>query len=235
LAKVLIIEDDIVLGDALSVWLNTEGHRVERTANGADGLQLLLQSGFDLALVDWQLPDMEGPDICKRYRLKGGKTPILMMTKKDQIDDKETGLDSGADDYLPKPFEIRELGARVRALLRRSTGLFDASLNRGQVSLNYGLYQITIRGKCIQLVPREFEVFEFLLRNAGQYVPSDKIIAHVWDSEADVGNEALRSCILRLRRKIDGDPDQEPVIQSRKSMGYMVSAAYALDQANVDA
>jgi len=228
LAKVLIIEDDDVLSSALLSWFEAQGHRCENSTSGADGLQLLLCSGFDLALVDWQLPELSGPELCKQYRQRGGKTPILMMTQKSEVSEKEEGLDSGADDYLPKPFDMRELGARVRALLRRSTALFDSSLNVGKISLNYGRCEVTIDGKRIQLVPREFDVLEFLLRHAGTYISSDKLIAHVWDSDVAVTTEALRVCILRLRKKIE-EAEKPQVVESTKGLGYRISAAYLSD------
>ncbi len=225
-AKVLIIEDDEVLSAALLSWLEAQGHRGECSANGADGLQLLQCSGFDLALVDWQLPELSGPEVCEQYRRKGGKTPILMMTQKSHIADKELGLDSGADDYLPKPFDMRELAARVRALLRRSTGLFDSNMQTGQIALDYGRCDVTIRGRRIQLVPREFEVLEFLLRHAGTYIASERLISHIWDSDSSVTNEALRVCILRIRKKIETE-DALPILESTKGLEYRISSAYS--------
>ncbi len=222
MSKVLIIEDDMTLAATLTEWFNSQGYRAESSPSGADGLHLLLYSGFDLALIDWQLPEMSGPEICKRYRQQGGKIPILMMTRKAQTIDKAQGLDAGADDYLPKPFDMLELAARVRALLRRSTGLFESSSNTGPISLDYNKCQVTIRGKQIQLVPREFDVLEFLVRHADSYISSEKLISHVWDSSADVTNEALRVCILRLRRKIE-DPSLPPILESTKGLGYKIS------------
>lgn len=226
MAKVLVIEDDVILADELREWLQTEGHRAETTGDGADGLQLLLCSGFDLAIVDWQLPGLSGPELCQQYRQRGGKTPILMMTQKSKIEDKATGLDAGADDYLPKPFDIRELAARVRALLRRSAGFFDATMQAGQIALDYGRSEVSILGRKVQLVPREFEVLEFLLRHPGTYVSSDKLIAHVWNSNAAVTTEALRVCVMRLRKKLE-TPHQPPILESSKGLGYRISAAYA--------
>ncbi|MBX9694128.1 MAG: response regulator transcription factor [Cyanobacteria bacterium] len=219
MAKVLIIEDDLTLATSLTEWFNSEGYRAETIPNGADGLQLLICSGYDLAVIDWQLPEISGPEICRRYRQQGGKIPILMMTRKAQTMDKAQGLDAGADDYLAKPFEIMELAARVRALLRRSTGLFDASSITGPISLDFNKCQVTIRGKKIQLVPREFDVLEFLVRHADSYISSEKLFAHVWESSAEVTNEAMRMCIVRLRKKIE-DPELSPVIESVKGLGY---------------
>lgn len=224
-AKVLVIEDDLSLAAALNEFLQSEGHRVEIVHNGSDGLDLLKFSGFDLALIDWQLPGMQGPDICNEYRQYGGKTPILMLTQKARIEDKETGLDKGADDYLPKPFEIRELGARVRALLRRSSAFNTAALEKGKLSLDYGRQSVVIEGRLIQLMAREFAVVEFLLRNSQAYVSSDRLILHVWESDTEVGNEALRVCINRIRKKVDQE-GKPSLIASAKGQGYKIADDY---------
>jgi DNA-binding response OmpR family regulator len=224
-AKVLIIEDDIGLAAALSEFLESEGHRAEVFYNGQEGLDTLKFSGFDLALIDWQLPGMCGPDICREYRKYGGKTPILMLTQKSKIDDKEQGLDAGADDYLPKPFEIRELGARVRALLRRSAAYHSSSLDTGKISLDYGRQTVTVEDRTVQLMAREFSVLEFLLRHRNNFVPSDRLITHVWESDTEVGNEALRVCINRIRKKVDVE-GRTSVINSSKGQGYRISEEY---------
>ncbi len=225
MAKVLVIEDDPGLAAALSEFLQSEGHRAEVTHNGSDGLDILKFSGFDLALIDWQLPGMNGPEICLEYRRYGGKTPILMLTQKSKTEDKEHGLDSGADDYLPKPFEIRELAARVRALLRRSAAFHSSSLDKGKISLDYGSQSVIVEGRSIQLMAREFAVLEFLLRNGNSFITSDRLIMHVWESDAEVGNEALRVCINRLRKKIDQD-GRKSVINSVKGQGYRIDEEY---------
>lgn len=225
MAKVLVIEDDLALAAALREFLSGEGHRPEVSHNGADGLDILKFSGFDLALIDWQLPGLNGPDICREYRNFGGKTPILMLTQKAKIEDKEYGLDAGADDYLPKPFEIRELAARVRALLRRSAVFNSSSLDKGKISLEYGTQSVILEGTAIRLMAREFAVLEFLLRNGNSFVSADRIIMHVWESDAEVGNEALRVCINRLRKKIDGD-GRPSVINSVKGQGYRIDPEY---------
>ncbi len=228
LAKILVIEDDLVLADSLSDWLENNGHQSEVCHDGTDGLLFLQQRGFDLAIVDWQLPGLSGPSICKHYRQSGGKTPILMLTEKSSIDEKEEGLDSGADDYLSKPFEVRELAARVRALLRRSAGLFESNQTIGKIKLDTALCRVTISDKEIQLVPREFKLFEFLLRHPQAYFTADKLIDHVWESSIDVGQQALRVCINRIRTKLD-DPSRPSVIENSKGWGYKISDWYLND------
>ncbi len=223
--KILVVEDDLALAATLLELLESDGHRVEVVHNGSEGLDLLKFSGFDLALLDWQLPGLAGPEICSQYRRYGGKAPILMLTQKSAISDKEQGLDSGADDYLAKPFSVRELAARVRALLRRSTTFVDSSLGIGKISLDCGRSVISVDGRVINLVPRELSVMEFLLRNTGTYISSDRLISHIWKSDTEVTGEALRMCINRIRKKID-QPGAPSIIDSVKGLGYRIADAY---------
>ncbi len=225
LAKVLVIEDDTVLASSLADWLESNGHRAEVSHDGVEGLMLLQQRGYDLAIIDWQLPSMPGPEICAEYRKGSGRTPILMLTMKSTLDDKETGLDSGADDFLAKPFEPRELAARVRALLRRSTALFDSMQKVGKITLDISKHQVTILEESKQLVPREFKLFEFLMRHPGTYFTADKLIDHVWESELDVSHQALRTCIGRIRDKLDA-AERPSVIENSKGWGYKICDWY---------
>ncbi len=224
-AKILIIEDDLVLTATISEFLVSEGHKVESVTNGGDGLQLLKYSGFDLALIDWQLPEMTGIEICHQFRQAGGQTPILMMTQKSAFVEKAEGLDSGADDYLAKPFSLIEFGARIRALLRRSSVFTSTAVAVGKVRLDYQNCILNIGDRVVKLVPREFDVLEFLFRNRHNFVTSEKIISHVWDSDASVTSEALRTCINRIRRKVDLK-NESSIIDSSRGLGYRISEIY---------
>lgn len=225
MAKVLIIEDDPLLAETLMDWLQAKGYLAEVANDGGTGLLMLQEMGFDLAIVDWQLPVMSGPAICTSYRRQGGKCPILMLTQKSTVQDKAEGLDSGADDFLPKPFDLVELGARVRALLRRSTGLFESNLVLGQLVLDCSGSTITVHNRTVHLVPREFAVVEFLMRHPHTYFSTEKLLDHVWASSAEVGHEALRTCISRIRSKID-QPGKPSVIENSKGWGYKISEDY---------
>jgi len=225
MAKVLVIEDDAAVSEALTDWLQSEGHRAEAVYDGLEGLEMLKYGGFDLAIVDRQLPTLEGTEICARFRQSGGRTPILMLTQKSAAIEKAQGLDAGADDYLPKPFDAIELAARVRALLRRSSALFEKSTATGKISLNHGACTVTIEGREIKLLKREFELLEFLLRHAGTYFSVENLIKHVWDSSAEVSNEALRTCMSRLRHKVD-EPGKPSLIDTAKGWGYKISDYY---------
>lgn len=205
--------------------MEVNGYQAEISYDGAEGLEYLQQRGYDLAIVDWQLPSMSGPAICETYRRGGGKTPLLLLTRKSTVDDKERGLDAGADDYLPKPFDVRELGARVRALLRRSTALFESKVSSGKIVLDAAACKVTVMGVTSQFVAREFALLEFLVRHPGAYFTAEKLIDHVWESSVEVGNEALRTCISRIRSKVD-DPSRPSVIENSKGLGYKINEWY---------
>ncbi len=202
--------------------LELDGHRTEIIANGADGLDCLKSFGYDLAIIDWQLPGLGGDDICRRYRATGGKMPIMMLTTRSTETDKATGLDAGADDYLPKPFGATELKARVRALLRRSSGFFETALFAGQAKLDAAACAVTINDRTVKLQPTEYALLEFLMRHPQNYFSSEQLLRHVWRDSAEVSSEALRTCIKRIRQKLD-TPGQPSIIETNKGWGYKLS------------
>ncbi|MBX9669232.1 MAG: response regulator transcription factor [Candidatus Obscuribacterales bacterium] len=222
MAKILVIEDDPALAESLTDILELQGHRIEVIQNGEDGLACLKSFGYDLAIIDWQLPGLCGDDICRRYRGGGGKIPIMMLTTKSADKDKVIGLDAGADDYLPKPFNAPELEARVRALLRRSTGFFGGTVATGQATLDTAACTVTIKGRTVKLQPIEYALFEFLMRHPNNYFTTDQLLSHVWHDNAEVSAEALRTCVKRLRSKLDV-PGETSVIETHKGWGYKLS------------
>lgn len=227
MAKILLVEDDAALAKSITECLESEGHRVQTAHDGADGLQYLQCSGFDVAILDWQLPSLSGPEICEKYRNGGGKMPILMLTQKSNVTDREKGLDSGADDYLSKPFEVRELRARIRALLRRSTGLFSAARESSGLILDYAGCAVTIGAKRVRLLHREFDLLEFLMRHPQTFFPAEKLLDHVWQADTEASVEAVRTCISRLRTKLDQPGTRNSVIETVKGWGYKLSDHYA--------
>lgn len=227
MAKILLVEDDASLAKSVAECLETEGHRLQIVNDGGDGLSFLKASGFDLAILDWQLPGLCGPEICQKFRIAGGRIPILMLTQKSNVADREEGLDSGADDYLAKPFEVRELRARVRALLRRSTGLFDAERKSAGISLDYAACTATIGKRTTRLLHREFDLLEFLMRHPHTFFTAEKLLDFVWSSEGDVTIEAVRTCVSRLRTKLDVPDEGISVIETIKGWGYKLSDKYA--------
>ncbi|HEY9754125.1 MAG TPA: response regulator transcription factor [Oculatellaceae cyanobacterium] len=224
MAKVLVIEDDLSLSRMIKDWLTVEHHNVETVADGNQGSEKLQYYQYDLVILDWQLPGMEGVQILKEFRNKGGVTPVLMLTGKNTIVDKEVGLDSGADDYLTKPFHMKELSARIRALLRRPTQVVGNILTAGQFKLDPTNHIVTKGGAELKLLPKEFALLEFLMRHPNQVFSADALLNRVWASESDATIDALTSCIKRLRKKIDADSDSSS-IRTVHGVGYKLDVA----------
>ncbi len=221
MAKILIVEDDLMVAHMVLDWVRSEHHTGEVVHNGTDGRDRLTFYAYDLAILDWQLPGITGIEICRQYRQEGGSIPILMLTGQNTMDDKETGFDAGADDYLTKPFDLRELRVRVRALLRRPSEVVPALVGSSAVSLDYKGYSLVRDGQKIKLLPKEFAVLEFLLRHPGQFFTPDQILNQVWDTDSDSTVDALRACIKRLRQRIDKDGTPS-IIQTSRGLGYKI-------------
>lgn len=219
MAKILIVEDDMQLAGLVHRWLTNEGHIVEHVSNGGEGLQRLRFDPYDLIILDWNLPEVEGIDILKDFRSRGGKTPVLMLTGRKAIEDKLQGLDQGADDYLAKPFDGRELAARTRVLLRRPATMLNSTIVVGHLEIDTKTHNATNEGKSLNLMPKEFALLDFLMRHPGQFFQPAQLLAHVWPSESDSTIEALTSCIKRLRIKLDKE-GQPSVIRNVRGAGY---------------
>lgn len=220
MAKILIVEDDRQLSATIVDWLTTQGHVPEPVYKGTDGLERLKFYKYDVVVLDWELPGLSGPDLCRQYRDAGGQTPILMLTGKKEVEEKETGLDSGADDYLTKPFHMKELSARLRALLRRSPAVSQSVLSAGDLTLNPTSRQVLLNGQEVNLQPREFALLEFLMRHPNQPFSAEAILDRVWLSESDVAPDTVRLHIMKLRNKIDveGNPS---MIRTLHRVGYI--------------
>lgn len=219
MAKILLIEDDRALAAMIVDWLNTEQHVVETVENGDDGFDRISFYEYDLAIIDWELPYMSGVDILRNYRRKGGMMPVLMLTGKGTIDEKERGLDAGADDYLTKPFHVKELSARLRALLRRPPVAHKSTLSAFGIELDT-ISRTVIRGGVeIELVPKEFALLEFFMRHPNQVFSAEALLNRVWSSESEATVEALKSCIKRLRKKIDAE-GEESILKNIHGVGY---------------
>ncbi len=219
MSKILVVEDEKNIADTISDMLSFEGHVVEIVDNGGDALQLLKISEFELIVLDWGLPGKSGLEVLSLYRAAGGNAPVLMLTAKRQVEERECGLDSGADDYLTKPFHMRELAARVRALLRRPAALMDNVLQAGYLRLDRGTHSLTREGHPVRLLPREFDLLEFFMRHPNQIFSLNSLLNHIWRSDTDASPAAVRQCIKRLRKKIDVQ-DGQSLIESVHGVGY---------------
>ncbi|HEY9777017.1 MAG TPA: response regulator transcription factor [Planktothrix sp.] len=223
MAKILIVEDDKSLSGTVEKWLTFEHHLVEVVDNGEQALENLKFYKYDMVVLDINLPKVSGMDVCKQFRAGGGATPILMLTGRDAIDDKEKGLDAGADDYLTKPFHLKELSARVRALLRRPTNITGDVLKSGGLSLETATYKVLRDGEQVQLSQQEFALLEFLMRNANQVFSPEALLDRVWKSSSDVSPAAIRTHVKMLRKKIDKDGEPS-FIRNIHGVGYRFDA-----------
>jgi two-component system OmpR family response regulator len=212
MAKILLVEDNQEQALMISEYLCADHHQVEVIVDGQQGLDRVLLCAYDLIILDWELPGVAGVDICKQYRQSNGLTPIIMLTAKGLVSNKLQGLDAGADDYLPKPFSIRELGARVRALLRRSSGSASNVLEVNDITLDPQKFLVIKNGQQIDLVGREFNLLEFFMRHPDEVFTADALLQRVWQSGSDAGPEALRTCLFRLRKKLGGDESSGDIV-----------------------
>lgn len=226
MARILIIEDDFSLARMVEDWLKFEHHLVSIAGTGSEAFDCLKDSSFDLLILDWELPDMEGPEICKRFRAKSASTPVLMLTARKSLADKVGGFDAGVDDFLTKPFHMKELSVRVRALLRRPLGLEPleaVKLSVGNIVLDPESYRVWKGGIEVELQRKEFQLLEFFLRHPNQVFSAESLLVHVWDPNTEASPDTVRTCLKKLRRKIEED-DQSQLIKNVHGVGYRLDA-----------
>lgn len=222
--KVLIVEDEHRIAASIKAGLEQERYIADTAFTGTDGYDLASTGDYDLIILDLMLPEMDGLTICRQLRQAKNHTPILMLTAKSQVQDKVTGLDDGADDYLTKPFSFEELLARCRALVRRPQLSKSDELTLGDLSLNPKLFTVTRQQKPIQLSSKEFFLLEYLLRHPSQILTKDQIISHVWSYESDILPNTVEVYIRNLRRKIDLPfKNLPPLIHTVRGFGYKLS------------
>jgi two-component system OmpR family response regulator len=221
MAKILFVEDDTNLAEMVNEWLTFEHHNVEVVNDGRDGLDRIRLAKYDLVILDRNLPRVDGVEICRAHRSDGGTTPIIMLTGMNAISDKETGLDTGADDYLTKPFSVKELSARIRALLRRSSHATSNVLKARNIVLDPIKHTISKDGVEVHLLPREFALLEFFMRHPGEVYSSEALLQRIWQTDSEASPDAVRTCLKRLRRKIDdSDNEDKSLIQTVPRVGY---------------
>lgn len=223
--RILLVEDEHRIATAVKKGLEQERCAVDLAFTGTDGLDLALGEEYDVIILDRMLPGMDGLQICKELRQQKNHTPILLLTAKSQTNDRVEGLDSGADDYLPKPFAFEELVARIRALSRRSKHTTNTILKADSLSLNVNTFVVIRSGRSIQLSNKEFSLLEYLLRHTNTIVTKDQIIAHVWNYDADILPNTVEVYIKNLRVKIDQPFTKEkPLIKTVRGFGYKIEA-----------
>ncbi|MGA8459909.1 MAG: response regulator transcription factor [Streptosporangiaceae bacterium] len=216
--RVLVIEDDRELAEALGVGLRREQLAVDVALDGQTGLEQALVTGYDVIVLDRDLPGLHGDDVCAGLVKAGCRSRVLMLTAAGTIEDRVDGLGIGADDYLPKPFAFAELVARIRALLRRAQPVLPPVLVNGDLELDPSRRQASRGGRQLDLGPKEFGVLELLLSAQGRVVSAEEILERVWDEMADPFTSAVKVTMSRLRRKL-GDP---PVIETVAQAGYRI-------------
>jgi OmpR-family two-component system manganese-sensing response regulator len=208
--NILIVDDESALLEALQQAIGSEGHQVDIAANGGEGRDLAISRHYDLLILDWMLPGCSGLELCKQLRVQGDSTPVLFLTAKDTLDDRVMGLDAGADDYIVKPFELRELLARVRALLRRSqsvaSSISPVDQPRSQITPDIELdrsSRLAYRNhRAIELSEKETDLLVYLLDNRGQVLTHQQIYTALWGQENSPNSNVLAALIRLLRRKI---------------------------------
>lgn len=217
MASILIVEDNEALLGNLCEWFENEGHTVDCARNGKHAVALLEGNAPDCVILDVMLPGMDGFSVCRAARESGNHVPIIMLTARDSVEDRVQGLDLGADDYLVKPFSLRELSARVSALLRRPPYVGE-ELQFGPIHMNLGSHTCSRGGIPLKLTPTSFRILELLLRSAPNVVPKEKLEKWLWGEDIP-GDGSLRNHILELRKILDR-PFPTPLLETVSHVGY---------------
>jgi two-component system, OmpR family, response regulator len=220
MAKLLLVEDDRNLCADIKQWLEAENYVIEVANDGQSAAQLLKVYQYDLLILDWELPGAEqGIDVLRIYRQQKGQAPVIMLTGRAKIENKQEGFDSGADDYLTKPFELRELSVRLRSLLRRPPQLSENVLRIGALTVDPQTKTVTFSGNEIPLLPKEFALLEFLARHPNESFNSNALLNSVWTSQSEASVNTVKSFVYTLRKKLAaaGVPD---LIVTSAGYGY---------------
>ncbi|MDX2271050.1 MAG: response regulator transcription factor [Cyanobacteriota bacterium] len=218
--KILLVEDEEEVAEALAEDLSEQRFIVEIASDGWQGWQLIQAFEYDLILLDVMLPKLDGIRLCQQLRAHGYHTPVLMLTARDSLTDKVLGLDAGADDYIVKPFELQELAARVRALLRRGGSPLPPILQWGELHLDPSRCSVTYAGHPLQLTVKEYHLLELFLRHSRQVLSRNAILDHLWSSEDPPEAEAVKSHIKRLRQKLSLAGSPADLIETVYGLGY---------------
>jgi len=225
--RILLVEDESRVAGFIAKGLREQSYAVDIAADGEQALYHATVNEYDLVILDVMLPIKDGHTVCRELRGAGFGTPILMLTARAAVDDRVAGLDSGADDYLAKPFDFKELLARMRALLRRSKGLRPQVLRVADLALNTGSHAVTRAGRPVSLTAKEYALLEFLVLNENRVVGREQIAQHVWDESFDPLSNVIDVYIKRLRAKLEAGGGKR-LIRTRRGEGYMLTAEAAV-------
>lgn len=220
--RILVVEDEHKIANSIRKGLEQENYAVDVVYDGQEGYDYAVSEEYDLIILDRLLPGIEGVEITKKLRGKNIHTPILILTAKGQVEDRVEGLNSGADDYLTKPFAFSELLARVRALIRRPKKSIGSILQVGNLTLNTVTYEVTRDNKSIRLSNKEFSILEYLMRHKNKIMTKEQIISHVWNYDADVLPNSVEVFIKHLRNKIDIPFNNHQMIHTVRGFGYKI-------------
>lgn len=219
MAKILVAENEDLLLSAVVDALTSEGHKVSSASSGTDAMALCELATFDLLILDWNMPGHTGVEVSKAYRRQGKAEPILFLTSRKDIEDKEAAFAGGADDYLTKPFQLRELLVRVKALLKRPVGFVESSIRLGPASFDPTSGVISCGEQKVKLQPRESEVLLFFLKRPGQVIKAEAVRTAVWGAESDGSDVALRACLVKIRKALSAF-DFDKCIETVHGFGY---------------
>jgi DNA-binding response OmpR family regulator len=223
MTRILIVEDEPDMRRGLQDNLEYDGYAITSTGNGKEGLRLALKETFDLIILDLMLPGMDGMNVCREIKKTGVTTPIIMLTARGSEDDKIEGFEAGADDYITKPFSLKELLARVKAVLRRTSHDIEpeiVSFTFGKIRLDFEKYHATKDGQPIDLSPREFEILKLFITSEGNIVTREDFLHKVWGYDTVPATRTVDNHIAKLRQKIEDDPDNPVHIITVHRMGY---------------
>jgi two-component system, OmpR family, response regulator QseB len=219
--RILLVEDDSLLGEGIRVGLRQDGYAVDWVTTGETAERALATESFDLLVLDLGLPGRDGLSVLRQLRRGGNDTPVIILTARDTVADRVQGLDLGADDYLIKPFDLDELGARARALIRRSRGRATPVLEHGSLTLDPASHRVTYAGQIVEMSPREFALLRILMENATKVVSKTRLQETLYGWDQDIESNAVEVHIHHLRRKLDAD-----LIKTVRGVGYTLGDSH---------
>ncbi|MBD2690796.1 response regulator transcription factor [Anabaena catenula] len=224
--KVLLVEDDERIASSLTEALTDNNYAVDVAGDGEEGWDFITAFSYDLILLDVMLPKLNGIELCQRLRQRGHEIPVLMLTAKDSSTDKVEGLDAGADDYVIKPFDLKELLARIRALLRRGNSTLLTFLEWGELQLDPANCTVNYKNKLLSMTPKEYQLLELFLRNHGHVLSRHQILDHLWSSIDAPGEDTVKVHIRAIRQKLQAAGAKHDFIETVYGLGYRLNQSF---------